>query len=168
MPPRWVAALAAVAFDPDVGQKIEALCPANALSEEERRAVAFASLPDSVSALDGGVLVGAAAQATSVRDSFFFYRVKRSSPTSSPRRPSPSPPPPPLRGPTAATAAAVAAASEGGDEVEGERRAASSAPSPPQTPSAAAAAAADADAAARYGGASPAFLYGFVWESRAP
>ena len=86
MPPRWVAALAAVAFDPDVGQKIEALCPANALSEEERRAVAFASLPDSVSALDGGVLVGAAAQATSVRDSFFFYRVKRSSPTSSPRR----------------------------------------------------------------------------------
>ena len=164
MPPRWVAALAAVAFDPDVGQKIEALCPANALSEEERRAVAFASLPDSVSALDGGVLVGAAAQATSVRDSFFFYRVKRSSPTSSPRRPSPSPPPPPppLREPTAATAAAVAAASEGGDEVEGERPAASSAPSPPQTPSAAAAAAADADAAARYGGASPAFLYGFV------
>ena len=65
MPPRWVVALAAVAFDPDVGQKIEALCPANALTEEERRAVAFASLPDSVSALDGGVLVGAAAQATS-------------------------------------------------------------------------------------------------------
>ena len=78
--PRWVVALAAVAFDPDVGQKVEALFPLNSLTEEERRAVAFASLPDSVSALDGGVLIGAAAQATSVRDSTFFFRVKRSSP----------------------------------------------------------------------------------------
>lgn len=68
MPLQWAVALAAVCFCPDEGNRIEALVPANALTAEERRAVAFASLPDSVSALDGGVLVGAAAQATSVRD----------------------------------------------------------------------------------------------------
>jgi len=127
MPPRWVAALAAVAFDPDVGQKVEALAPPNALTAKERRAVAFASLPDSVSALDGVVLVGAAAQATSVRDSTFFFRVKRSLPSSS---------------------------SDDADKDDADTAAAT-----PATPSAAA----DADAAARYGGASHAFLYGFVF-----
>lgn len=54
MPPRWIVALAAVVFDADVGQKIDALVPAGALTEAEAHAVSMCAFPDSQSQAPAG------------------------------------------------------------------------------------------------------------------
>ena len=41
----WIVAICSVLFDLDVGQRIDSICPDNALTEEEANDVAFHSFP---------------------------------------------------------------------------------------------------------------------------
>ena len=65
MPPSWIVGLASVVFDPDVGQKIDALVPPSALTDAEAHAVAMAAFPDTVSQAPA---VADPARSTSVKD----------------------------------------------------------------------------------------------------
>ncbi|CAI5529250.1 unnamed protein product [Closterium sp. Naga37s-1] len=65
---RWLLGFAAVRFDLEQGQLVEALFPAGALSAEEETDVAFSSFPDSVSAVHSRA---------SLYDCLFFFRIRR-------------------------------------------------------------------------------------------
>eukprot|EP00798_Chlamydomonas_sp_ICE-L_P022159 gene22159-29224_t len=65
----WLVGLCSVIFDVDLGQRVEHLVPAGVLSEEEKRDVAFHAFPDSMS--------HELHARTSIKDSSFFFRVKR-------------------------------------------------------------------------------------------
>ncbi|CAI5492141.1 unnamed protein product [Closterium sp. Naga37s-1] len=65
---RWLLGFAAVRFDLEQGQLVEALFPAGALSAEEETDVAFSSFPDSMSAVHSRA---------SLYDCLFFFRIRR-------------------------------------------------------------------------------------------
>ncbi|CAI5458266.1 unnamed protein product [Closterium sp. Yama58-4] len=65
---RWLVGFAAVRFDLEQGQLVEALFPAGALSAEEEADVAFSSFPDSMSAVHSRA---------SLYDCLFFFRIRR-------------------------------------------------------------------------------------------
>ncbi|CAI5941350.1 unnamed protein product [Closterium sp. NIES-65] len=65
---RWLLGFAAVRFDLEQGQLVEALFPAGALSVEEETDVAFSSFPDSMSAVHSRA---------SLYDCLFFFRIRR-------------------------------------------------------------------------------------------
>ena len=68
MPPSWAVALAAVVFDADVGQKLDVVVPAGALTDGEAHAVAMSAFPDSVS--QAPLPAGDGAAASSVKDRY--------------------------------------------------------------------------------------------------
>ncbi|GJP33799.1 hypothetical protein CLOM_g18309 [Closterium sp. NIES-68] len=65
---RWLVGFAAVRFDLEQGQLVEALFPAGALSAEEEADVAFSSFPDSMSTVHNRA---------SLYDCVFFFRIRR-------------------------------------------------------------------------------------------
>ncbi|KAK9810174.1 hypothetical protein WJX72_006112 [[Myrmecia] bisecta] len=65
----WVVAICSILFDLDVGQKVELVQPPGALTAEEQTDVAFHCFPDSMSM--------ELYSRSSIRDSTFFFRIKR-------------------------------------------------------------------------------------------
>ncbi|CAK0733784.1 hypothetical protein CVIRNUC_000332 [Coccomyxa viridis] len=66
---QWVHAICSVVFDIDEGQRLEECFPENALTDQEANDVAFHSFPDSMSM--------ELHSRSSVRDSTFFFRIRR-------------------------------------------------------------------------------------------
>eukprot|EP00951_Prasinocladus_malaysianus_P013410 scaffold101303_cov44-Prasinocladus_malaysianus.AAC.1 len=65
----WVCALCSISFDLDVGQHVDDCYPPDSLTSEEQADIAFHAFPDSMSM--------ELHSKSSIRDSTFFFRVKR-------------------------------------------------------------------------------------------
>lgn len=67
--PKWIVAICSVVFDVDIGQKVEHIHPADAITEEEQHDLAFHAFPDSLSMELHSV--------SQIKDSSFFFRCRR-------------------------------------------------------------------------------------------